>query len=249
MTSLTLLLCVATAHQADKADRATLVRDAREVVAAVVESARDKGRAAKGDALTARYVRAAARAAESLPKERAGRAFSLALGVGLDTSDLMRRNPVVMLTWRQVETNAERQARLAVLGKPTLHDRHDLAQHFTVSMGLTALLGEKAAESAGLLKELLDAQEGGSGFSFADLAADLAGIEFARIVIEKPARLAAVAKTFEPRDFALPPKGLPEGLALAEFEKRYGGARDARFVSARDDLARRIKALRGFKED
>jgi hypothetical protein len=249
MTSLTLLLCVVTANQADRAGRESLVNDARSVVAAVVESARGRQRDVRGDALTARYVRAAARAAERLPKERAGRAFSLALGVALDTSDLMRRNPVVMLTWRRVETNTEREARLAVLGKPTLHDRHDLAQHFAVSMGLTALLGERAAESAGLLKELLDAQEGGSGFSFADLAADLAGIEFAKAMIEKPARLAAVAKGFEPRDFALPPKGLAEGLSLAEFEKRYGGARDARFISARDDLVRRTKELRGFKED
>jgi hypothetical protein len=116
-------------------------------------------------------------------------------------------------------------------------------------MGLTALLGDKAAESAGLLKEMLDSQEGGSGFSFADHAANLAGIELARSVTDKPARLAGLAKGFEVRDFILPPKGLPEGLTRAEFEKRYGGGGDARFRSARDDLVRRIKELRGFKED
>ncbi|MFO0844412.1 MAG: hypothetical protein U0797_18780 [Gemmataceae bacterium] len=249
MTALTLLVCLATAGQPDKSDRDALVGDARAVLAAVVESARARGKADTGDALTARYVRAAAVAAGRLPEGRSGRAFALALGVGLDTSDLMRRNPAVSATWRRVETDQERKNRLAVLGTPTLHGRHDLAQHFAVSMALTAVLGERKAEAAGLLKELLDAQEGGSGFSFADLASDLAGIEFARAVIARPARLAAVAKSFEPRAFCPPPKGLPEGLSLAEFERRYGGLTDARFRAARDDLARRVKKLQGFDED
>ena len=57
-----------------------------------------------------------------------------------------------------------------------MRGRHDLAQHVGVSAALTALSGPRAAEAAGLLKELLDSGEGGSVFSFADLAADLADL-------------------------------------------------------------------------
>lgn len=248
MTSLTLLLCVAVPSQGDRPDRDALVNNARTVIAAIVAAARENRRApkpAKDDALTALYVRAAAQAARKLPQAQAGPAFALALGVGLDTSSLMRRNPVVALTWRRVESDAERKTRLAVLGLPTMHARHDLAQHFAVSMALTAVLGEKKAEAAGILKELLDAGEGGSGFSFADLAADLAGISLAKRMIDGPARLAKVAEGFDVADYALAPKGLAEGMSLAEFEKRYGGVRDGRFTKMRDEIARRIAQLPG----
>jgi hypothetical protein len=250
MTSLTLLVCLVAPQEADKTDRDTLIKNARTIVAAVVEAARDnqrQPRPAKGDALTSLYVRAAARAAAKLPEKQAGPAFALAVGVALDTSALMRSNPAVASTWKRVESDMERKARLAVVGKPTMYDRHDLAQHFAVSMALVALLGEKKAESAGILKELLDAGEGGSGFSFADLAADLSGIAFARQVIARPARLAGIAKRFAVSDYTLSPKGLPEGLSLAEFEKRYGGIRDARFTKSRDDLVRRIGELPGYQ--
>jgi hypothetical protein len=235
---------------AGKSGREALLESARPVVAAVVAAARDNRRAAApaaGDDLTQLYVRAAAAAAGKLPAKQAAPAFLLALGVALDDSDLMRRNPVTAAAWKRVETDAERAVRLKVLGTPTVHGRHDLAQHFGVSCSLAALLGLKAAEAAGLLKEVLDAEEGGSGFSFADLAADLSGVHFARRLLEKPARLAGVEKGFTVAAVALSPKGLVEGLSSKEFEKRYGSIQDERFRKALEALRARVKTLPGHK--
>jgi hypothetical protein len=135
-----------------------------------------------------------------------------------------------------------------VLGTPTVHGRHDLAQHFGVSAALTAWAGARRAEAMGLAKEWLDAAEGGSGFSFADLAADLAGVTFASRVLDKPARLAALEKGFRVADFTVAPKGLDEGLSQKEFAKRYGSLRDERFKKALEALRKRVQDRPGFKE-
>ena len=66
--------------------------------------------------------------------------------------------------------------------------RRDLAQHFFLSGYLAAVVGSAAAESAGIAKELADARSG-SGFSYVDLAADLAGIAFAERVLRREASL------------------------------------------------------------
>ena len=200
----------------------------------------------KGDELTQFYVRAAAAAALRLPEKQSAPAFLLAIGVGLDTSSLLRDNPVTGSTWKRVESDAERRERLKVLGKPTVHGRHDLAQHFGVSAALTAVSGPKAAEAAGILKELLDAEEGGSGFSFADLAADLSGVVFAERLLAS-GRLAGVARDFTVAAFVVPPKGLTEDLTRGQFEKRYGSIRDERFRKELEALRKKVKALPGYK--
>ena len=148
--------------------------------------------------------------------------------------------------WRKVEPDDARKQRLAVLGSPTLHGRHDLAQHFSVSAALTVVAGAQAAESAGILKEMLDSR-GGSGFSFADLSADFAGIAFARRLLDKPSRLADIEKTFRIGDFAISPRGLPEGLTAAEFAKQYGSIKDDRYRRLEADIRKRIASLPGYK--
>jgi hypothetical protein len=224
------------------------VTSARGVLADVVLAARMNHRSSrplKGDELTDALVQAAARSAARLPEKRRAAAFLLAIGVGLDRSALMRANPIVGSTWNAIETDREREARLAALGEPTLFGRHDLAQHFAVSAALTALLGARPAEAAGVTKEWLDAQPGGSGFSFADLATDFAGVAFAEAVLKDAARLKAVGKLTE---HALPPKGLAEGMSVEAFERRYGGLKDRRFAEACDDLKKRLRERPGFKK-
>ena len=248
---LPLILLLLTPAEPTKPDREKVVQGARVVVAAVVRAGKEnrkRDEPRKGDELTALYVRSAIEAAKELPAAEAMPALNLGLGVAMDRSSLMRFNPVVGLTWRRVETNAERTARLAVLGKPTMFGRHDLAQHFFVSAGLTAVLGAKAAEAAGVAKELLDAQDGGSGFSFADLAADMSGVHFASRLIEKPERVEAVAKRFRVEDYAIGPKGLDEDMAMKDFEKKYGGTGDERYKKKRDEIKSRVKALPGYAE-
>src|SRR5262249_40587622 len=149
---------------------------ARTVVAAVVEAGRanaELDEPEKGDAPTGLYVAAAGEAGAELPRDRSAWGVAVGPGGGPDTSAVLRTNVLTRSTWKEVESDAERKKRLEVLGEPTMHGRHDLAQHFWVSAALTALWGAKQAEAAGVLKEWLDSAEGGSGFSFADLAADL----------------------------------------------------------------------------
>ena len=248
---LPLILLLLPPAEPTKPDREKVVQGARVVVAAIVQAGKENGkrdRPRKGDELTALYVRSAIEAAKDLPAAEAMPALNLGLGVAMDRSTLMRFNPVVALTWRRVETNAERSARLAALGEPTMFGRHDLAQHFFVSAALTAVLGAKAADAAGVAKELLDAQEGGSGFSFADLAADMAGVHFASRLIESPERAKAIGKRFRVTDYAIGPKGLDEDLAMKDFEKKYGGTGDERYKKKRDEILRRVKALPGYED-
>ena len=228
----------------------TLVANTRAVVAAVVEVAQRNRNAAaprQGDELTAYYFRAAATAARKLPADQATPAYLFGLGVALDTADMLRTNVLTRGIWRRVESEKERKARLAVLGTPTVHGRHDLCQHFVVSCALTAVGGPEAAEAAGLLKEVLDSRPGGSGFSFADLSADMAGVAFARQLLASPALLERVERSFTVADHALPPAGLVEGLSETEFIKRYGGTDDERFLKAQEALRQRVLALPDYR--
>ena len=190
------------AEQPASRDVSKLVDATKSVVAAIVEAgqknqqlprAGDPGakppfRREKDD-LTAYYFQEAALAAGKLPADQVVPAYLLALGIALDSSDMMRRNLVTRGFWRKVENDDDWKRRLAVLGEPMVQGRHDLCQHFVVSAALTAMLGAKNAESAGILKEMLDARDGGSGFSFNDLSADLAGVAFAQQLLRTPKQL------------------------------------------------------------
>ena len=221
------------------------VDGAREVVAAITREARRNAaapRPAAGDDLTVLYVRSAAAAARRLPPEQAPGAMLLALGVALDDSDLLRRNPLTAGLCKQIETDDERQKRLAVLGTPTVRGRRDLCQHFVVSALLTEAGSAVLAEAAGLLKEQRDMRKGGSGFSFADLQADLAGVAFAVRLKKGELSPEKLAKGFVVADFVPDHAGLKEGLSEERFKELFGSTTDDRFRAEVDKLRRRIEA-------
>jgi hypothetical protein len=199
-----------------------------------------------GDELTEYYVRQGAAAAGRLPRDVAPGAFLLGLGVALDDSPLLRNAPIVGDLLRQIEPKSERAARLAVLGVPTMHARHDLTQHFAVSAALAVLVGPQRAEGAGIVKELADARRG-SGFSFVDLSADLAGISFARAVDDGKIPLPRLETGFAVGDFVPEVGELKEGIGWDDFVSAYGGPSDSRFSRKREAMLKRILALRGFK--
>jgi hypothetical protein len=167
----------------------------------------------------------------------------LALGVGLDDSDLLRKNPLTRETWQRLEPEADFKKRAAVLGSPTMRGRRDWAQHFAVSCALTALGGPKAAESAGILKEQLDMRPGGSGFSFDDLCADFAGIAFAQLVQDDAKALEEVARNFCVLNYLPDPKDLPTGLSREAFFKRFGSTADPRFRDMQAEIWKRVREL------
>jgi hypothetical protein len=223
----------------------------RRVVAAVVEAAQANARAArplKGDALTEWYVRAAAAEAAKLPAAQGPAAFLTALGIALDDSTLVRDNLLLAAFIRQVESDDERKPRLAVLGSPTVRGRRDWCQHFAVSCMLTALGGPTAAEAAGLLKERLDMRPGGSGFSFADLSADYAGVAFAARLQKGGLALDKLATGFAVNDHAPDAAGLTDGLTAEEFRKQIGSFDDERFAAEVTRIRQRIAELPGQKE-
>jgi hypothetical protein len=127
----------------------------------------------------------------------------------------------------------------------TLAGRDDLKRHFVVSAGLYAATASGSAFGLGELKELLDSNAGGSGFSFADLVADMAGVRFARALLaapraEWPAMLERIGSE---ADLVPSLEGLPESLGEAEFRARYRDVDSAGYAAVVADIARQIEAL------
>lgn len=198
-----------------------------------------------GDELTEFYIRNAAACARQFPTEQAASAFLLGMGVALDTSPILRRNPLTGITWRAVETENEFERRVGVVGKPTMHGRHDLVQHFVVSAALTALFSPSFAEQVGIQKEILDAK-GGSGFSFLDLSADLAGIEFATRLLALPELPKDLDSRFKIPDFLPDPEGLTEGYQMDAFLAKFGSASDPRFQAELNGIRERVRSAPGY---
>lgn len=96
-----------------------------------------------------------------------------------------------------------------------LDGREDLSKHFLVSAAIASLANPALAEVIGLEKEIYDAQ-GGSGFSYADLAADESGIHLARYASssEETANRMQVYLSGGLRETDIMPslKSLPEGI-------------------------------------
>lgn len=127
----------------------------------------------------------------------------------------------------------------------TLHGRHDLAQHFAISAALAAWAGEPLANTIGLDKEVDDAR-GGSGFSFADLAADRAGTRFGELAVHRPTHLANILSGGV--DALMPPiDGLPEHLMSDEFARRFGTVGSPAYQGVVAEIERRIAALALFQ--
>jgi hypothetical protein len=125
----------------------------------------------------------------------------------------------------------------------TLRGRDDTARHFVISAALAAWADQPIAEAIGMYKELDDARQG-SGFSFADLAADRAGTRFGELVTRNAERLDDALKgPFAEADLMPDQSGLPEYLHEPEFRRRFGGTDSATFQRLNDEIARRLNAL------
>ena len=129
-----------------------------------------------------------------------------------------------------------------------LHGRGDLPQHFWVSAALTVLSDQERSITVGLTKELMDAQPGGSGFSFVDLMADQAGNRFAVAATrdDESARLmqALLRSKITTSDFLPPIEGIPEGMTAEEFQSDYGGLGGEKTAEIVDEIQRRLKTCR-----
>ena len=127
-----------------------------------------------------------------------------------------------------------------------LKQRRDLSKHFMLSAAITSIADSAFASSVGLKNEMKDSQ-GGSGFSFADLAADHAGIALAEKAIaseeqarEMQRRLSSVSAQSE---YMPDIDNLPEGLAKSDFEYQYTDTSSAAYKDIEQLIAYRIKNL------
>jgi hypothetical protein len=125
----------------------------------------------------------------------------------------------------------------------TLAGRRDSAQHFAASALLAAHAGTPLARVIGLWKELEDSR-GGSGFSFADLAADAAGTRLGEeLATGRPAVARRLAAGAAESDLLPSLAGLPEKLDAAAFRARYGAPGDPRYAALAADIEAQVADL------
>ena len=133
-----------------------------------------------------------------------------------------------------------------------LYKRIDLAQHFIGSAAITASLNGQVAKAAGEEKELSDAQ-GGSGFSFIDLAADKAGTRFGEMATSSPESARKIQKAMsgikDYSDFMPDPRDLPEHMNEAEFKERYQSIDSPAYQELSKQIDARIEATPIYNTD
>ncbi len=131
-----------------------------------------------------------------------------------------------------------------------LGGRHDLNLHFVISAGLKLLTDQGVSAAIGEFKELLDAGQGGSGFSFVDLAADRAGIRFAEISTGTDGGARRLQELLsgnpaEPQFFPVV-ADLPENLIRGQFEQRYKGIDSKLYDEMVKEIDRRIDSCPAY---
>ncbi len=131
-----------------------------------------------------------------------------------------------------------------------LAGREDLRLHFIISAALEIASKQGITHAIGEFKELLDAGDGGSGFSFVDLAADRAGVRFSEFATSP-----STAKRFQEHlaenanedQFFPNIENLPEGLTKEDFQNDFGDVESSRYVKlvkAVDACLMRLPAYR-----
>jgi hypothetical protein len=130
--------------------------------------------------------------------------------------------------------------------KPVLAQRSDLNQHFIFSAAIKVLSKQGFSAAIGEFKELMDRADGGSGYSFVDLAADHAGLQFAQIATA-PATAQKVqsvlAGQVDERLFFPSIAQLPENLDKASFVRRFNKVDSPEYQLLVDEIDRRISQL------
>ncbi|MBM4028732.1 MAG: hypothetical protein FJ280_25555 [Planctomycetes bacterium] len=144
----------------------------------------------------------------------------------------------------------EAPTRLA-LYRVAVRGRSDWTKHFCVSAVLAVLSDAAVSGAAGLLKEELDADRGGSGFSFADLLADRAGAVFALQATRDEAAARALqnrlADGFTVGEVFPLAADLPEGIPDARLQSQYGGVGGEGYQRLIEEIERRVAACAAYR--
>ncbi len=180
---------------------------------------------------------AAERSHQGNDAQSENRALLLAFAIYLSGSDIRRLLP------QEMRSALKRPRWLRV----TLRERYDLMQHFMVSAAITVSAGGGLADAMGLFKELDDSR-GGSGFSFADLLADRAGVRLAELAVGSPRSARELQRRMlradSEADIMPPIDHLPEGIMELEFKRRYRDLDSASYRLVETEIERRIARCR-----
>jgi len=153
---------------------------------------------------------------------------------------------------RGVVDEAQRTAAARVAGQVTIRGRRDWTQHFCVSAAITTTSNEAASNHIGLMKERMDMRPGGSGFSFADLAADRAGTRLAVAATRDEAAARAMqdrlAGKFALDDLFPRADDLPEGLSEAALKSRYGGVGGPGYKELMAEIEQRLDGCAALEQ-
>lgn len=149
----------------------------------------------------------------------------------------------------------EQRQRKYLINHVKVSGRNDLQQHFIYSMALQLFSTVDVSYTVGELKELLDSNIGGSGFSFADLMADRAGVRFAMLATQSTISAQSIQAKITQNDlknlnlergmFVLLPSisELPEGLTQVEFQKKYRDVNSLAYQKIVALIDQRLKSL------
>ncbi len=227
--------------------RDEIVRAAVKAVTARAKQNAALGAAAlKGDELTAAYVSAAATQALGTPCPEMAPGFLIALGVALDDTGALADDATTAGAVKDAETPAERAERLAVLGNPTMNGRRDLCRRFFLGCAAGEILSTDVAENVAIGRAMFDLHRP-ANFCFPALAAEFAGIAFARAARQDTEVLVDVRYKFVAADYLPPLAGLRNGVSAEKFEEWYGGTTDDRFLAVLGDIRKRVYALKAYK--
>ena len=131
-----------------------------------------------------------------------------------------------------------------------LRGRDDLVKHFMVSAAIAASANSNTASVIGLFKEVDDSR-GGSGFSFADLAADRAGVKWAELATSSSNSAKLLQQQMKENlteDDIMPPiDNLPEGIMEHEFKKTYGELDSKTYQLVEKEIEERLSACRLYQ--
>jgi hypothetical protein len=133
----------------------------------------------------------------------------------------------------------------------TLGGRADWPRHYFVSAALTVVESPFLSDMGGLLKEELDALGKGTGFSFADLAADRAGTRFAQAATASTSAALAMQERlraeFATADYFPPVADLAENLTVEQFRRDYDGVGSARYRAMLAEIDARLNGCAALR--
>ncbi|MBA6234198.1 MULTISPECIES: hypothetical protein [unclassified Colwellia] len=186
-----------------------------------------------------------ARITNSPAKENRAALMALVVYFGTDKFELLVGD-ISKLSTKQLQQRTKRRSRVM------LRERVDIQKHFIYSVALQLFGTSTASNAIGELKEFLDSNSGGSGFSFADLMADRAGTRLAMLATDSDESALKVQEHLADiieEDLLLPElTGLPEGISQQKFEQYYYDINSLVYQTMLSNIDERLRKIAVYRD-